>query len=502
MKNLALKRIRDMKPYEPPIEGREEYGGLLLDFNERTVGARINRLYPEYRELEKKIAKYASVKRDRVMLVNGTDQAIDIVFRTFSDRGDKVVIPQPTFAMYRQYARINGNRIVSPRYKDGGLTFPVDDILASVGSETKIIVVCNPNNPTGTLASVDDVAKIAGKAKKSIVYVDEAYFEFSGVTAARLIDKYPNVIISRTFSKAFGLAGARVGYILARPEYVAEMLKVRGPYDISRPACLAADAVLDDISGMKSYVKDVMKDAKPLIENFFKDRDIEFYPSSGNFLLFRPDNPDAVVKALYDNGASVRPQDKPGVKGTIRLTIGTERQMRQFMVAYDRAAVPARDRYAFIDRDGTLIYEPGDTMQIDSLDKLRILDGAAEGLRRLSGAGYRLVMISNQDGLGTRAFPKVDFETPHNAMLESLRESGVVFEQVFVCPHYAVDRCACRKPKTGLVDDWLKSVRPDMRRSFVCGDRTTDKAFAENLGLKFVPMTTNGNLLSAIKEML
>jgi histidinol-phosphate aminotransferase len=496
MKNLAIGRIRKMKPYDPPTRGREDYTGLLLDFNERTTGSKMDRLYPEYGELEGRIADYAGTPRDRVMLVNGTDRAIDIVFRTFSDRGDKVIIPEPTFAMYGQYACVNGNRIVSPRYVDG-TAFPVDDILGSMGGSTRIVVVCNPNNPTGTLASADDVARIARNAPDTIVYVDEAYFEFSGVTAVGLIDRYPNVIVSRTFSKAFGLAGARIGYVLARPEHVAEMMKVRGPYDISRPACRAVSAVLSDMGTMRAYVKDVMTSAKPLTESFFRESGIDFWPSAANFLLFRPQDPET-ASLLYDAGISVRPQDKPGVEGTIRLTIGTSRQMRRFISVY-RKAMPAR-KYALIDRDGTLIHEPQDTLQVDRLDRLRVLDGAVEGLKRLQDEGYRLAIVSNQDGVGTDSFPAKDFEGPQKAMLESFRRAGVEFDEVFVCPHLPMDGCACRKPRTGLVDDWLRSVRLDKRLSFVCGDRDTDRAFADNLGLRFVPMPTNGNFLRAISK--
>ncbi len=153
-----------------------------------------------------------------------------------------------------------------------------------------------------------------------------------------------------------------------------------------------------------------------------------------------------------------------------------------------------KQKYAFLDRDGALIFEPQDTYQIDSLDKLKILDGVIETLQSLIVDGYKLIMISNQDGLGTESFPTADFEAPHQAMLAIFKEAGITFDQIFVCPHFPDDNCACRKPKTGLVDEFLRETDIDMDASFVCGDRDTDRQFAQNIGLKFIGTQTNSKL--------
>ena len=511
MKNLALPRIQVMQPYQPPLDGRSVFDGLLLDFNERTIppptavlrsieqflsGAR-PQLYPEYFDLEDKIARYTGVTSEQVMITNGTDQAIDVIFRTFSDKDSAVIIPEPTFAMYAQYARVNGSRIVSPLYDKATLAFPVQEILASITDEVKLVAFCNPNSPVGILASLEDIELIAKKALDTIVYVDEAYFEFSGCSAVELIAKYPNVIVSRTFSKAFGLAGLRIGYVIANPEYITEMLKVRGPYDVNQLAYFTASAAMTDIADVQSYVQEVMDKAKPLVEKFFSQNNIPFYPSSGNFILFKPDNPENVADVLRQNGIAVRPQDKPNIESTLRLTIGTSSQMGTFIGVYKKVILQkAKQKYAFLDRDGTLIYEPQDTYQVDSLDKLRILDGAFEGLQQLKYEGYKLVLVSNQDGLGTASFPKADFEGPQQAMLKQFADAGITFEQILICPHMPEDNCNCRKPKTGLLDD----INVDTKQSFVCGDRNSDKGLAANLGLRFVPMTTNGNFSSAITK--
>lgn len=147
---------------------------------------------------------------------------------------------------------------------------------------------------------------------------------------------------------------------------------------------------------------------------------------------------------------------------------------------------------AFLDRDGTLLWEPPETQQIDSLDKLRILPGVIEGLLRLQRSGFELVMVSNQNGIGTPAFPKRDFEIPQREFLRQLKERGIVFKEIFICPHLPGKGCDCRKPRTGLVDDFLKRNNIDLSSSLMIGDRETDGEFAQNLSVRFVRMETNG----------
>ena len=158
-------------------------------------------------------------------------------------------------------------------------------------------------------------------------------------------------------------------------------------------------------------------------------------------------------------------------------------------------------KYAFLDRDGALIYEPppeetalGEVpYQIDSIEKLKILDGVVEGLQRLKELGYKFVMISNQDGMGTDVFPRPDFERPQQQMLNVFKENGIEFEEIFICPHLSEENCDCRKPKTGLVDEFFERNDIDMDNSIMYGDRYSDRQFAENLGLKFVKADTNGD---------
>lgn len=148
-------------------------------------------------------------------------------------------------------------------------------------------------------------------------------------------------------------------------------------------------------------------------------------------------------------------------------------------------------KIAFLDRDGTLIVEPPDTEQVDSLDKLKILPGVISVLQNLINQGYKLVMVSNQDGLDTKSFPKKDFEIVQDTLLKLLKKEGVEFYGIFTCPHFAKDKCNCRKPKAGLLKSFLQKELIDFEKSFMVGDRESDAGFAKNIGVKFFGMQTN-----------
>jgi len=150
-----------------------------------------------------------------------------------------------------------------------------------------------------------------------------------------------------------------------------------------------------------------------------------------------------------------------------------------------------KQAYAFLDRDGALIYEPPTDYQVDSIAKLKILPGVITGLQTLQQADYVLIMVTNQNGLGTTAFPYAGFDAAHRTMLQQFKDNGITFSEIFICPHFPEDKCLCRKPKTGLVDYWLSTTTLDTERSFMYGDRATDAEFAKNLGIRFISTATN-----------
>lgn len=327
-----------MQRYSPPIEQRAKFEGLRLDFNERLAPLPRNvisavqnfdsqklMLYPSYGGLLQKIAKYAGVGALNMMITNGSDQGMELIFRTFVSDEDTVVIPSPSFAMFYQVAQVQGAEIIKPKYKSGG-SFPFDEVIELLKQKPKLVIICNPNNPTGTLLPLEKIEVILRVAGDTLVYVDEAYFEFSKITTARLIKKYTNLFITRTFSKAFGLAALRIGYLMSCRANIDEMLKVRGPYDINQIAKIAAEASLETLPELRKYCDEVMNKAKPLVEKFFKEKGVVFYPSGANFIYFK--EPFAgFSEKLESRGILIRPQ----ADGYARVTIGPLKQMQQFI---------------------------------------------------------------------------------------------------------------------------------------------------------------------------
>lgn len=341
--NIALEQIRKMRAYSPPLEQRSKFEGLRLDFNERLAPLPENviraiqgfnpqkaKCYPSYGDLPDKIAEYAGVAPENLMITNGSDQGMELIFRTFISAGDSVVIPSPSFAMLYQVAQVQGAEILQPFYRSDG-SFPFDEVVKLLKRRPKLFIICNPNNPTGTLLPLDRIEALLEFAADTLVYIDEAYFEFSGVTAAQLIEKYPNLFITRTFSKAFGLAGLRIGYLMSCRENIDEMMKVRGPYDINQVATVAAKACLSSLEDMKRYCDEVMNRAKPMVEQFFREKKVEFLPSGANFLYFKePFN--NFSERLQGNGILIRPQ----ANGYARVTIGLPEQMAQFIQIFTK----------------------------------------------------------------------------------------------------------------------------------------------------------------------
>jgi len=348
---MIRENIRKMKAYKPPLEGRASAGYLLLDFNEMTIEPSpkvkkalkefidLGRLqvYPEYGNLEARIAKYAGVKRSQVMVTNGSDQGIDVIVRALVRDGDKVIIPTPGFAMYYQTAGIQGAKILKPVYKKD-LSFPLNEVFNLIKKGAKLLIIANPNNPTGTVVSRHDVLKILKRAKEKDVAVlhDEAYFEFSKITAKDFINDFDNLFITRTFSKTFGLVSTRPGYVLSQEKNIKELLKIRGPYDVNMFAKTAICAALEDLGYVKKYAREVMKKSKPKLEKFFRKNNVKFWPNSANFLLVKPKNQKKAIKILKSEGILVRQREDSNIKGTIRVSIGTLKDTNRFIKAYSK----------------------------------------------------------------------------------------------------------------------------------------------------------------------
>lgn len=348
---MIKERISKVSHYKPPLEGRSSKDYLLLDFNERTtlpspkvrealkkyIDSGKLQVYPEYGDLEAAVAEYAGVDASQAMVTNGGDQGIDVVCRACLDQGDKAVIPFPSFAMHYQSAKIQGAEILEPRYQEPGL-FPLKEILAMLEDEkVKLVIICNPNNPTGIKAKVEDIELILKKAQERNVAVlhDEAYFEFSGLTAKDLISQYDNIFIIRTFAKGFGIVASRAGYLLSQKKNIQELLKIRGPYDVNMFAKVAILSALSDKKHMEDYIKEVMTSSKPKLEAFLKEKNIVFLPSSANYLLLKVKNPEKIISALKEKGILVRPNRWLDGSPALRISIGTLKNTERFVESFN-----------------------------------------------------------------------------------------------------------------------------------------------------------------------
>ena len=354
-----------MAPYSPPTCSRSEY--MRLDFNENTVGcspkviealktvtASELSMYPEYNELRKLIADFVKVDMSKIIPTNAGDEGIMLIMNTFVSKGDTVLLPTPTFAMFKFYAELNGANIKNVQYKPD-LSFPTDEVLNAINENVKLIVLVNPNNPTGTSILRKDIIKILDKAKNSIVLLDEAYSEFTKETCVDLIDKYPNLVILRSFSKAFGLGGLRLGYLISNKENIELFQKVNSPYSITCLANKIVKAALEDYEYVENYVGEIITNKKYLYNELNK-LGIKFYQGSANFFLvdfgLRYKTVYAGLKKL---GILVRDRNSY-VKNCLRITVGKKEQCEKLIEAL-KIILTKLNKYdtLLFDMDGVLV---------------------------------------------------------------------------------------------------------------------------------------------------
>lgn len=341
--------IEAISAYTPPSSGLDRAEYLRLDFNENTLmppkhvlqalkeyldGDRIQ-MYPTYGKFMKILSEYVGVPTDHLMVTNGSDQGIEIILRAFLGQGDSIVLVEPAFPMFNQIVSVIGAEIDSVPLNDD-LSFPDEVFLNTIKPGRSIIVIINPNNPTGTSVSRETIERAVKDYPDIPVYVDEAYYEFTGDTALDLLESSPNLLISRTFSKAFALAGLRLGYIIARPELISQFHKIRGPFDVNSLALVAAEAQLRSPEEWQKFVHKAMKESKPYLERYFKDKEVTFYPGAAHFMLVKPADRDRAVDYLRKSGILVRPQHAHLIADTFRMSVGTLAQTKRFIEVYDR----------------------------------------------------------------------------------------------------------------------------------------------------------------------
>lgn len=322
--------VRNMAPYSPPTGDR--LGKLRLDFNEKTLDDPENLgIYPDYDKAIAILAEFFDVDRSQFTMTNGTDEAIQLLVNTFVEAGSEVVIPAPSYAMYAFYSELAGTKPIFIPYEND-LSFPLDRLLRAIAGKTKAIFISNPNNPTGSLLELDAIRQILRAAPNAAVLIDEAYFEFCGVTVLDEIGAYENLFVSRTFSKAYGLAGLRCGCLFSNAQNVQWLKKAQSPYSVNVHAAAAASQAVGRREELRAYVDEV-KQAREVCSRRLREMGLECYPSAGNFLLFKVKNHAAeVTESLKSQAILVRNREHE-FPDALRVTIGTLNQTEKFLHA-------------------------------------------------------------------------------------------------------------------------------------------------------------------------
>jgi histidinol-phosphate aminotransferase len=336
-------RVKAMKEYHPPLGSRD---ALRLDFNENTlacsprvrealaqISAGALTKYPEREPVEALVAAHLGIKPEQAALTNGVDEAIHVLFEAFLDAGDELLLPVPTYTMYEVYASATDARTIAVEAADD-LAFPFERLLAAISPRTKVIAIANPNSPSGSAATREQLLELAQRAPQAAVLVDEAYFHFHGETVMDLVGRAPNLFVARTFSKAYGLAGLRLGLLAGPAELMRWVRRVLSPYSVNSLALACLPAALGDTEYLSWYTGEVLA-ARSEFEAAVDRLNIRRWPSRANFILvdIGPKHAE-FVKRMRAAGVLVRDRSSdPGCDGKVRITIGTREQMKQAAVA-------------------------------------------------------------------------------------------------------------------------------------------------------------------------
>src|SRR5258708_3178271 len=336
----ARRCVRELHEYHSPLTTGPLK--LRLDMNESTTGcssrvlakmknmdARTIALYPPREPGEKLVADFLGLRPEQVLLTNGADEGIDLLCRAFLEPDDEVIVVLPAFAMYKVFAQASGAKVIGVPAGDD-FAFPLDAVLAAINPRTRILVITNPNTPTGVITDRADIVKILGAAPDAAVLVDEAYFDFSGETVADQVGKIPNLLIARTFSKAYGLAGLRLRILAGAAQQVADLRRLCPPFNVNAFALDCLAEALADQQFVAAYVDQVRK-SREWLRQELELLGLKCWPSHTNFLLVRfGDSKSAMLTALRARGIALR--DRPDCAGCVRIAIGTQAEM-EFLIS-------------------------------------------------------------------------------------------------------------------------------------------------------------------------
>lgn len=340
LQTLVRTNIRDLKPYR---SARDDFdSGILLDANENSYGApfandlELHRYPMPYQEsLRAKIADYRGIDASEVFVGVGSDEAIDLLFRIFCTPGkDRILINPPTYGMYKVSANINDVAIDEVLLTED-FQLQTEKILEAVTPNTKIIFICSPNNPTANDIAIRDIQFIL-ESFDGIVVVDEAYIDFSQQgSLAKELKNYPNLVVLQTLSKAFGLAGIRLGVALANADIIAYMMKVKAPYNVNKLTSKAALQAFDALDSVQEHITSIIDERERIMSSLASMEGVlKVYPSNANFFIFMVNDALNVYQKLADKGVIIRYRgNEPLCDNCLRLTIGTENENNAFLKA-------------------------------------------------------------------------------------------------------------------------------------------------------------------------
>ena len=354
MEPQARREVEGLQAYSAPLEGRR--GMLRLDFNENTMGpspqvvaairaipAEQYAIYPEYDGLRQAVVANLALPLapSQIGLFNGVDAAIHAIFHAYGDRGDTLLTTSPTFGYYTPCAQMQGMAIEAIPYRLPDFGFPLEELRAALQGCPRILLICNPNNPTGTRLAPDLILELAASAPGTLVVVDELYEAFTGDSVLPSADfaATPNLLVLRSLAKTAGLAGLRIGFAIGAAPVIDRIGRVTGPYDINSFAVTAAHAALADQAYVDSYVAEVLR-ARTWLVQHLQGAGVRHHAAGGNYLLIWPERPaQEVEQSLRQAGILVRSMAaKSLIDGSLRVSIGTTEQMQRFWAAYLQVA--------------------------------------------------------------------------------------------------------------------------------------------------------------------
>ena len=337
------KAVLEMPEYHPPLAGRT---ALRLDFNENTFGASprvMERLrlvtaegltkYPEREPVEQIVAKHFGLQGQQVVLTNGVDEAIHLMCCAFLEPEDEALIATPSFFMYDVSVQM-----MTPHLRkvqaDASLEFPFEQFMAAITKRTKLIIVASPNNPTGAVVGPEHLLAIAAAAPQAVLMVDEAYYHFDGASVMGHLATVPNLVVARTFSKAYGLANLRIGMLAGNPELLKYVRKVSSPYNVNGVALDCLPVGLADEKYVAWYSEQVRVGRGRMMDGL-RELGVPFFPSHANFVLMNigPKHKE-FVSAMRAHGVLLRDRSTdPGCDGFVRITIGVHEHVTQGLAA-------------------------------------------------------------------------------------------------------------------------------------------------------------------------